>query len=80
MADSIRNLSLEDVLVALKKFTDTEKKVIEKKLWKKDKKKIEIKKALNTTFGLWRNHRRIKDGVEYVNALRRGWSKRLERT
>jgi hypothetical protein len=38
-----------------------------------------LQKALDAAFGIWKDRKDIKDGVDYVNKIRKGWSERARR-
>jgi hypothetical protein len=51
--------------------------ILQKAKTMKRRKKI-LSEHLDETFGLWKNRKEIKSGLQYVNKIRKGWDKRIK--
>ena len=67
-----------DVVEKLPSLTVSQRKYLHEIL--SDKKKLSVaskKKLLKKSYGVWVDRREIKNSVEYVNEIRKGWGSRL---
>ncbi len=69
-----------DVIEKIHSLTSSQQKFIQELLFREEKittisKKILLKKS----FGVWSGRKDIRNSIEYVNEIRKGWKPRLER-
>lgn len=67
-----------DVVEKLQSLTVSQRKYLHETL--SDKKKLSVaskKKLLKKSYGVWVDRREIKNSIEYVNEIRKGWVSRL---
>ncbi len=67
-----------DVVEKLPLLTISQRKYLHEIL--SDKKKLPVaskKKLLKKSYGVWEDRQEIKNSVEYVNEIRKGWGSRL---
>jgi hypothetical protein len=69
-----------DVMGKIKMLTDSQRRYIQEMITLREKKvPVTRIKLLRKSFGVWAGRKDIKDSEEYVDALRKGWSARIER-
>lgn len=67
-----------DVLEKIQSLTVSQQKFVMDKMSRPGKVTIASKKRLlKKSFGIWAERKDIKDGIEYVDAMRKGWGTRL---
>lgn len=77
MSKTKKALTLGDILRSIPYLSPEERKILRIRLREGQRRKGEIQKALRESFGLWKDREDISDSVEYVNALRSSWGRRL---
>ena len=69
-----------DVMGKIKMLTDSQRRYIQEMISLREKKVPATRIKLHRkSYGVWAGRQDIKDSVEYVDSLRKGWTSRIER-
>ncbi len=69
-----------DVIEKIQSLTASQQKFLQEMLSRHKKVSVIAKRSyLKKSFGIWAGRKDIKDSIEYVNEMRRGWEERLQR-
>ena len=79
MSKTKKRLTLGDILRSIPYLSPEQRNILRIHLKERQRRKAEMQKSLRESFGLWKDREDIPDGVEYVNALRSSWGRRLGR-
>ncbi len=69
-----------EVVEKIQMLTASQQRFLQEMLSSREKVSVTSKKKLlKKSFGAWADREDIKDGIEYVDEIRKGWEVRLER-
>lgn len=69
-----------DVIEKIQSLTESQQRFLQEMLAGREKvTAVSKKKLLRKSFGVWADRTDIKDSIEYVDEIRKGWESRLER-
>jgi len=69
-----------DVIEKIQSLTESQQRFLQEMLAGHEKvTAVSKKKLLRKSFGVWANRKDIKNSIEYVDDIRKGWESRLGR-
>ncbi|OGU75447.1 MAG: hypothetical protein A2V93_11995 [Ignavibacteria bacterium RBG_16_34_14] len=69
-----------DIIEKIQLLTASQQKFLQEMLSRHEKISVIAKRSLlRKSFGIWAERKDIKDSIEYVNEMRRGWEERMQR-
>ena len=69
-----------DVIEKIQSLTESQQRFLQEMLAGREKvSAVSKKKHLKKSFGIWADRKDIKDSIEYVDDMRKGWESRLEK-
>jgi hypothetical protein len=69
-----------DVIEKIQSLTESQQRFLQEMLAGREKlSAVPKNKLLRKSFGIWADRTDIKDSIEYVEDIRKGWESRLER-